>query len=186
METEQGATLDAVSSCLMVSYDSQFSATVLKTLCDQCSMPDSLTPSLSQWCAFVKLCAPAVTASQFPILVEGFSRLLMTDANKKEPSEIAATAPSQLAAALLELAQLSKRKVASVTLMGNADCGWLAALAEWLFSLQIEIIDHAGNVPINQRRIVMLIWGPFTLRFSASAMANLLPTKVCCVVEPIW
>lgn len=30
--------------------------------------------------------------------------------------------------------------------MGNADCGWLAALAEWLFSLQIEIIDHAGNV----------------------------------------
>lgn len=146
METEQGATLNAVSSCLMVSYDSQFSATVLKTLCDQCSMPDSLTPSLSQWCAFVKLCAPAVTASQFPILVEGFSRLLMTDANKKEPSKIAATAPSQLAAALLELAQLSKRKVASVTLMGNADCGWLAALAEWLFSLQIEIIDHAGNV----------------------------------------
>lgn len=123
-----------------------FSATVLKTLCDQCSMPDSLTPSLSQWCAFVKLCAPAVTASQFPILVEGFSRLLMTDANKKEPSKIAATAPSQLAAALLELAQLSKRKVASVTLMGNADYGWLAALAEWLFSLQIEIIDHAGNV----------------------------------------
>lgn len=87
METEQGATLNAVSSCLMVSYDSQFSATVLKTLCDQCSMPDSLTPSLLQWCAFVKLCAPAVTASQFPILVEGFSRLLMTDANKIEPNQ---------------------------------------------------------------------------------------------------
>lgn len=68
METEQGATLVAVSSCLMVSYDDEFSATVLKTLCDKSSMPEKLTPSLSQWAAFVNLCAAAVTASQFPLL----------------------------------------------------------------------------------------------------------------------
>lgn len=121
METEQGATFIAVSSCLMVSYNSQYSATVLKTLCDQSSMQESLTPSLSQWCNLINLCTPTVTASQFPILVEGFSRLLMTDENKKRPMQIEATLPSQLAAALLELGQLSKRKVASVTLMGNAD-----------------------------------------------------------------
>lgn len=45
----------------------------------------------------------------------------------------------------------STGKVANVTLMGNADCGWLAALAEWLFSLRVEIIDHTGN-PLYQSK----------------------------------
>ena len=145
METEQGAALVAVSSCLMVSYDNQFSATVLKTLCDQSSVPEKLTPSLSQWIAFVNLCTPAVTGSQFPLLVEGFSRLLMSSAMKRTPQYLGATSPSELATALLELAQLSTGKVANVVLTGNADCGWLAALAEWLFSLRVEILDHTGN-----------------------------------------
>lgn len=145
-ETEQGATLVAVSSCLMVSYDQQFSATVLKALCDKTSLPEKLTPSLSQWGSFVKLCTAAVTASHFPILVEGFSRLLVSNAAKREQRGLAATSPGELAGALCELAQLSTKKVANVTLMGNADCGWLAALAEWLFSLRIEIVDQTGNV----------------------------------------
>ncbi|MCJ1430150.1 hypothetical protein MMC29_008066 [Sticta canariensis] len=145
METEQGATFVAVSSCLMVSYDNQFSATVLKTLCDRSSVPEKLTPSLSQWIAFVKLCTPAVTGFQFPLLVEGFSRLLMSSATKRTPENLVATSPIELATALLELAELSTGKVAMITLTGNADCGWLAALAEWLFSLRVEILDHTGN-----------------------------------------
>lgn len=145
MESEQGATFVAVSSCLMVSYDNEFSATVLKTLCDKSSMPEKITPSLSQWGAFIKLCAAAVTASQFPILVEGFSRLLMNSNTRTGPQRLAAASPIELATALLELAQLSTGKVANVTLMGNGDCGWLAALAEWLFSLRVEIIDQTGN-----------------------------------------
>lgn len=134
MESEQGATFVAVSSCLMVSYDNEFSATVLKTLCDKSSMPERITPSLSQWGAFIKLCAAAVTASQFPILVEGFSRLLTNSDTRTGPQRLAATSPIELATALLELAQLSTGKVANVTVIGNADCGWLAALAEWLFN----------------------------------------------------
>lgn len=145
LETEQGAAFVAVSSCLMVSYDQEFSATVLKTLCDKSSMPEKLTPSLSQWGAFVNLCTAAVTASQFPILVEGFSRLLVSNATRNQPHRLVASSPGELAAALHELAQLSTGKVAKVTLMGNGDCGWLAALAEWLLSLKVEIIDETGN-----------------------------------------
>lgn len=144
METEQGATFVAASSCLMVSYDNQFSATVLKTSCDQSSVSEKLTPSVSQWIAFVNLCT-AVTGSQFPLLVEGLSRLLMSSATKRTGQESVATSPSELATALLELAELSTGKVANVTVTGNADCGWLAALAEWLFSLRVEILDHTGN-----------------------------------------
>lgn len=144
LETEQGAAFVAVSSCLMVSYDQQFSATVLKTLCDKSSMPEKLTPSLSQWGAFINLCTAAVTASQFPILVEGFSRLLVSNATRTQPERLIASSPGELAAALHELAQLSTGKVANVTLMGNGDCAWLAALAEWLLSLKVEIIDETG------------------------------------------
>ena len=144
METEQGATLVAISSGLMVSYSREFSAAVLKALCDKSMLPENLTPALSQWGALVNLCAPAVIASQFPILVEGFSRLLMSNADKMAPANVAATSPSELAAAIFELAQLSTGRFANLTLMGNSDCGWLAALAEWLFLLRVEIVDHSG------------------------------------------
>jgi hypothetical protein len=145
METEQGATFVALSSSLTVSYHFEYSAAVLKALCDKSSLPENLTPSLSQWAAFVKLCAPAVIASQFPILVEGFSRLLMSNADQESQSRVLGTSTSELAAAILEVAQLSTRKVAHIRLIGNADCGWLAALAEWLFCLRVEIVDPTGN-----------------------------------------
>lgn len=153
METEQGATLVAVSSGLMVSYSCEFSAAVLKALCDKCLLPEKLTPALSQWGSLVKLCTPAVIASQFPILVEGFSRLLMSNADKRALGEVVATSPSELAAAILELAQLSTGKIANLTLIGNSDCGWLAALAEWLFLLRVEIVDdHSGNILYQTKR----------------------------------
>lgn len=146
METEQGAALVAVSSCLMVSYDCEFSAKVLKALCDQSSMSDRPTPALSQWSSLMSLCAPAVMASQFPILVEGYSRLLMSNADKQRGSGAAVTtSPSELAAALLEIAHLSTGKVAQLPLVANADCGWLVALAEWLFSLRVEVVDGTGT-----------------------------------------
>ena len=151
METEQGAALVAVSSGLMVSYSCEFSAAVLKALCDKSLLPEKLTPALSQWGSLVKLCTPAVIASQFPILVEGFSRLLMSNADKRAPREVVATSPSELGAAILELAQLSTGQIANLTLTGNSDCGWLAALAEWLFSLQVEIVDQSGNTLYQSR-----------------------------------
>lgn len=151
METEQGAALVAVSSGLMVSYSCEFSAAVLKALCDKSLLPEKLTPALSQWGSLIKLCTPAVTASQFPILVEGFSRLLMSDADKKAPRDVVATSPNELGAAILELAQLSTGQITNLTLTGNSDCGWLAALAEWLFSLQVEIVDQSGTTLYQSR-----------------------------------
>lgn len=151
METEQGAALVAVSSGLMVSYSCEFSAAVLKALCDKSLLPEKLTPALSQWGSLVKLCTPAVIASQFPILVEGFSRLLMSDDEKRAPNKVVATSSSELGAAILELAQLSTGQIANLTLTGNSDCGWLAALAEWLFSLRVEIVDQSGNTLYQSR-----------------------------------
>lgn len=145
LETERGSSLVAFSSCLMVSYKNEYTAAVLKSLCHRSSMPDNLTPALSQWGALAELCAPAVTASQFPVLVEGFSRLLISRTVIRRPENVLATSPDELATALLELAPLSLGQIASVTMVGRADCAWLAALGVWLFSLRVEIVDYQGN-----------------------------------------
>ena len=146
LETEQGSNLVAVSSCLMVSYDNKYSAAVLKSLCHKSSMPENLTPSIPQWGAVINLCAPAVNASQFPVLVEGLSRLLISRYTTRRPDEVLATSPEELAIALLELALLTQGQIANVTMVGKADCAWLAALAMWLFSLRVQIIDYQGNI----------------------------------------
>lgn len=146
LETEEGSSLVAVSSCLTVSYKSEYTAAVLKALCRKSSIPDSFTPSLSQWGAIANLCSPAVNASQFPLLVDGFSRLLIERITTTRPDEVLATSPDDLATALLELVPLTLGQVANLTMVGKADCAWLAALAVWLFSLRVEIIDHRGTV----------------------------------------
>lgn len=69
----------------------------------------------------------------------------MTDTNKRKSCKVVAISPSLLAAAFLKIAQLSIKKVANVTLMGNADYGWLATLAKWFFLLQVKIIDYTEN-----------------------------------------
>ena len=145
LDTEQGCSLVAVSACLMVSYENTYVAAVLQSLCHRSSLPDNLTPSLSQWGAMADLCAPSVLASKFPVLVEGFSRLLIKKSVIRMPHNVLATSPDELAIALLELAPLSRGQAASITMVGKADCAWLAALAVWLFSLRVEIVDQDGK-----------------------------------------
>ena len=139
-ETEAGACCVAMCACMMVSYDREYCATVLKMLCGMSSMPDNLVPALSQWAAMADLCAGAVTASKFPVLVEGFCRLFGGVGLKT-----AATKPDSLAMGLQELGRVSSGSVQSVTFVGDVDCAWLAALAEWLFSLRVCITDAQGN-----------------------------------------
>ncbi|MCJ1433648.1 hypothetical protein MMC27_003012 [Xylographa pallens] len=143
-ETEQGASCTAVCACLAVTYDTTFSARILKVLCDSLAAPKSLTPSLSQWASLVDVCAGALTSSQFPRLVEGLTLLIVPPMTRVKPVLREATTPEALGLALLELAKISNGTLRSVVFHGGADCGWLAAVAEWLLSLRVEIINEKG------------------------------------------
>ncbi|MCJ1473891.1 hypothetical protein MMC13_002546 [Lambiella insularis] len=113
----------------------------MKVLCDSSAAPGSLTPSLAQWAALVDVCAGAHTSSQFPRLVEGFTLLIVPPMTRVKPVLREATTPEALGTALLELAKISCGTIRSVTFQGEADCGWLAEVAEWLLSLRVEIIN---------------------------------------------
>ncbi|PMD18087.1 hypothetical protein NA56DRAFT_648244 [Hyaloscypha hepaticicola] len=150
-ETQQGAACAAMCACLSVSYDSLFSSQVLKALADRQIAPETLTPSLSQWAALVSVCSGAVTDSQFPKLVEGMSRLLDSTGKAgrcflQEPTSVEA-----LSGALGELAKISRGDVRSATLTGGVDCGWLAAVAQWLLSLSVDILDENGLLLYSNR-----------------------------------
>ncbi|KAE8444043.1 hypothetical protein EG329_000911 [Mollisiaceae sp. DMI_Dod_QoI] len=145
-ETEQGAACAAISACLSVSYDSFLASQVLKALTDECMAPRSLTPALSQWGALIDICSGAVEDSQFPMLVEGFSRLIgdIDQGPNRRPLHTPTT-PKALAGALKELSRVSNGSLRSVTFEGGIDCGWIAAVAQWLLCLRVEIVDASGN-----------------------------------------
>lgn len=150
-ETEQGATCAAICACLSVSYDKFFCSTVLKALADQQRAPNTLMPSISQWVALTNICSGAVLGSRFPQLVEGYSRLMQLYVGDTKYILRGATSANALASALLELAKVSSGTTRSVTFIGGIDCGWLAALAQWLLSLRVDVVTADGSVLYSSR-----------------------------------
>ena len=139
--TEEGLTLIALSAALSTTYDSHFSAMVLRELCMLCKAPESFRPALRQWKALMELCAGILTGSQFVNKVNGFRRLIsrQTCSSTGVASRQSPTKHAALAEAIIVLGYLSRGRYANATFYGGFDCAWLAAFAEWTLSLKIEL-----------------------------------------------
>jgi hypothetical protein len=106
LETEQGAACVALCGCLTTCYDTYYASQVFRSICQNKGAPKSLTPSLRQWSALVRVCAGSLTNSQFPHLLIGFEKLLAThlqDRCCRTPPE-----SETLARAIIILGSLSK------------------------------------------------------------------------------
>ncbi len=147
--TEEGLACAAICSALLVSYDSFHAAAVLRELARQQSAPDNFCPSLSQWQALLSTCAGSITDSKFPRLVEGLARLLDTRNNQNnsdpEPKGFfrlrKPTHPSALAKALVAIGDIASGQLVGCTFQGGIDCAWIAAVAEFLYDLHVEVRD---------------------------------------------
>ncbi|PGH03636.1 hypothetical protein AJ80_08657 [Polytolypa hystricis UAMH7299] len=146
-ETEQGLASVAICGCLATSYDQHMAAQVLRVMSQLRSAPEELTPSLAQWSALVDACSPTLAASNFPNIVEGFSRLWWEspDNGKFGILRGAASAPA-LSSALNAIANVSNKSLASVTVAGGPDCAWLAAIAEWVLCLRVDVVTESGQL----------------------------------------
>lgn len=151
-ETEEGLTLVAVCAALSTTYDSLYGARVLRELCGLCKAPQSFSPAIRQWKLLVELRAGILTSGHFALVLDGFRRLVSGGRNAPdlEPNRCPTTY-SALAEAILTIAQVTTKRLASATLAGGLDCMWLAAVAEWVFSLDVVIYDSAG-VPLYRSR----------------------------------
>ena len=142
-DTEHGMACVALCACMSISYDSFYAAGVLRELCKIRGTPPDFLPSVHQWKALVDICAGSVSNSKFPILLEGLIRCVLPNA---EVSLHKPTPTEALARAVGALADVSNGKLENVTIAGGLDCVWLAAISEWLLSLDVEIRHGSGLV----------------------------------------
>jgi ankyrin repeat protein len=155
-ESEPGLACVALCACMSVSYEPFYAAQVLRELCQVRETPLDVIPSIHQWNALVNICAGSISSSKFPTLVEGLIRLAIPRGGVSLHQPTPAKA---LAKALGALADVSHGKLANISIAGGLDCLWLAAVSEWLLSLNVEIrlssgqtvykssVIHAGGFP---------------------------------------
>lgn len=144
-ETEEGLTLVALCAALTTTYDSTYSARVLRELYVLQKAPKSFTPALRQWKAIVELCSGILASSHFVLILNGFRRLILSQSNMPDlKCRQFPTPPTDLAKAILTLASVSRKNLVNATFTGGLDCAWLAALPEWVLSLDVEILSSSG------------------------------------------
>lgn len=144
-ETEEGLTLVALCAALSATYDSLYGARVLRQLCCLCKAPQFFSPAIRQWKLLVELCAGILSTGHFALVLDGFRRLVSEGRyQSKIEANRSPTTYSALAEAILTLAQVTNRTLAGATFTGGLDCVWLAAVAEWIFSLDVVIFSSAG------------------------------------------
>jgi hypothetical protein len=141
-ETEQGAMCVAICAALAIPNTSFQAAQILRDLCEVQGAPSILSPSIHQWVNLIEVCGGALTKSKFGKYFEGFVRILV---QSRDPPK-APTPSGDVAKALVLLGQLSKRTLVSATFVGGMSCAWLAAVAQCLLCLNIEIRDENGKV----------------------------------------
>ena len=152
-ETEQGLSLVALCAALSSTYDSLYGARVLRELCGLCKAPQTFSPAVRQWKILVELCSGILNSGHFSLLLEGFRRLVLGGRNVPDfgKTERYPTSCSTLAEAIMTIAQLTAKRLASATFTGGLDCIWLAAVAESIFFLNV-VIYNATDVQVYRSR----------------------------------
>lgn len=98
----------------------------------------TLMPSFRQWEALMISCSGILARSPFGSVVEFFLRF--------HPEVGLCGDPKDMASALKGVARISNGLMRSMVLTGGSECGFIAAIAQWLLSLKIVVQDVYGNV----------------------------------------
>ena len=146
--TEQGTMCAALCSCLAECYTTDYAAEILMEM-SMVSLPaDEEQPSLLQWHDLVNSCAGLVAKSTFALRAEQMMRLVgesrIASPNRQfavhlYTSERGTADKTDIAKTLLGLGKLSKKSLFQMTIVGGADAGFVAAIADWLLDLRVEI-----------------------------------------------
>ena len=174
-DTEEGLTLVALCAALSTTFDSTFAAMVIRELCVLCKAPQSFTPALRHWKPLVDLCTGMLTSAHFVVIANGFCRLISGHSHHLFKRHMPTT-HAALADAILTLARISKRNLLHATFPGGVDCAWLAAFAESILSLDVEICDLNGNFLYRSRGRAD----------SIPQVTIILPTSTAEVVQKGW
>ncbi|KAL8859000.1 MAG: hypothetical protein Q9178_004481 [Gyalolechia marmorata] len=147
-ESQLGLNTVALCSCLAEVHSEELAARVLAELWKLNRFPEEHEPSYLQFLALVKACSGVVTFSAFNSTLDsmtGYGRWRWYDA-AQHPYRLKSSNVRDIASALHGLFQITRGKVERITLLGQNECAFIAALASWLFELKVFIEDEAGSV----------------------------------------
>ena len=150
--TEEGKVCIALCGSLPEFYGKSTASEVLIDMVKTSRAPEELRPSILEWSALIDACAGVFAATDLPTLAERYMQmhpehrvLGYRNAEYTKTRVRGCSSAESLAKALLALAQVTRGDLASLTIVGGADAGWLAAFAEWFFGLSIQIIYGPTN-----------------------------------------
>lgn len=139
-ETKEGTTCLTLCASLAEILGSEVSAMILGELASVLGLPEGSGPSLPQWQHLVVACAGTLAATSFPCVAEHFMGLYeVRDRSQKTFGSRSMSEFGDVAQALGGVVEILNGSVTSITLVGGAACGWIAAFAHWFLGLTIEI-----------------------------------------------
>lgn len=139
IETEQGAMFVALCAALADGRSKLWDVgCVLREMCLVLDAPPELIPSIHQWKTFAGVCEGSLRRSHFPDVYHHFFRLFVPQGHSSPLSGPA------MAKALHALGKLSKKETVNVVFAGTGECALLAAIAQCLLRLLVQIQDEDG------------------------------------------
>lgn len=144
VQTTQGSALVALSATLCEGYSVDVSALVLHELSQSLGAPSDITPSFQQWNAVAKAAACVFTTSTLGLKISQFTRLSGLDLTQdkfREPSH-----PSDLAQAILAVGKVINGQYNTVHLVGGPACSWVAAWADYVLGLRVQLLSNQNEL----------------------------------------
>ena len=157
--TDQGICLLALVAALSDTYEPQYCGEVIFHLAALLNAPEEFTPSMNEWCRLVQACAGALSAADLGILAghiiqkcEEAIKTRISETYQQNPDLadysldcFVQPDPQKLASTMLAIGDLSTSKLTSISITGGLNIGWLAALAIWLFNLEVSVKEEING-----------------------------------------
>jgi len=149
--TEEGGCLVAICAAPSPCYHEDVAADILHEMALFHKIPNRLAPSILQWKNLLHSCEGAFASTFFPLRAE-YLMQLHSRSNRLSGDPDAHTdlrgcaSPETLAEALIAIGKVSTGELLSLTIMGGAAAEWLAAIAEWLFDLNVIVLGADGDL----------------------------------------
>lgn len=142
-ESSEGLACLGICACLTEEFSTIIAAKVMRELFLLYDPRAEITPSLRQWSSLVEASEGLLAATEFGLVLHGLTRLCLRDGLLNLRG---CAPPRDIAVILKGVFDVSTGRTDRIFLTGGPDCAWVAAVADWLLNLRVEVQDRDGTV----------------------------------------
>jgi len=145
-DTQLGVNCVALCSCLAEAHSVELAAWILAALWKELDFPDQYEPSHAQFVTLVKACAGVVTKSPLGRTIDLMLGDELRQRTYHEMQGNSASGAADTAKALHGLFQISNNTIERITVVGGAECAFIAGIAQWLFGFTTRVENRDGSL----------------------------------------